>query len=46
MLLLGCVLWAEGVLGEPMLPADDPISAWRARMNPWVDKALAMAALD
>ena len=45
-LLLGCVLWAEGVLGEPMLPADDPISAWRARMNPWVDKALTMAALD
>jgi glutathione S-transferase len=44
-LILGNFLWAEGVLGEPLLPPDDPISAWRQRMNPWVEKALAMAAI-
>lgn len=44
-LILGNLLWAESVLGEPLLPPDDAISAWRQRMNPWVEKALAMAAI-
>jgi len=42
-LVLACVLWAEGVLAGPVFPADDPISAWRERMAPWVDQTLAMA---
>ena len=44
-LILGNLLWAEGVLGEPLLPPGDPISAWRQRMEPWVQKALAMASV-
>lgn len=45
MLILACVLWAEGVLRAPLVPADDPISAWRERMAPWVNKAQTMAAV-
>ena len=41
--VLACVLWAEGVLGSSLFPDDDPISAWRQRMAPWVDKTMAMA---
>lgn len=43
LLLLSLLLWAEGVLGEPLLPADDPISAWRGRQQPWVERMLEMA---
>ncbi len=42
-LILACILWAEGVLGGPVFPEDDSISAWRARMAPWVAKTMAMA---
>lgn len=42
-LILACVLWAEGVLGGHVFPDDDPISAWRGRMAPWVEKTMAMA---
>ena len=45
MLILACVLWAEGVLRAPLVPADDPISAWREWMAPWVNKAQTMAAV-
>lgn len=43
LLLLSLLLWAEGVVGESMLDSDDPISAWRARQQPWVEQMREMA---
>ena len=42
-LVLATLLWFEGVTGAAMLPADDPISAWRSRQQPWVEQMLQMS---
>ena len=42
-LVLGCLLWAEAILGPDYLTEDDPVRTWRQRQSAWVDKALAMA---
>lgn len=44
LLVLSCLLWAEGVTGSAVTTPEDVISRWREGCQPWVQKMETMSA--